>query len=168
MGWIITCVPIFTVHYMQYSYSPSTGYSLIHPVVLVLQTPFSYVFGNHIAQVKGCDNMNNKFWRYKRAHWANVHIFFLCIYFLYATYFRLSKYYNRSCWITYPIKKKEKIFMEYYSLIVSTHFLIYIWSAFWILTFPTCARWTIRSKSPYCNYVVLKWSVMPWQNLFMT
>lgn len=108
MGWIITCVPIFTVHYMQYSYSPSTGYSLIHPVVLVLQTPFSSVFGNHIAQVKGCDNMNNKFWRYKRAHWANVHIFFLCIYFLYATYFRLSKCYNRSCWITYPIKKKKK------------------------------------------------------------
>lgn len=162
----------FTLHYMQYLYIPSTGCSLKYHVVLVLQTHFSSVFGNRIEQVRGCDNMNNEFWRYKRAHWTNVHIFFLCIYIPYATYFRLSKYYNRSCWMTYPIKKKKKrySFMEYYSLIVSTHFLNYIWSALWILAlnFLTFARWIIRSKIPYCNYVVLKWSVMPWQNLFMT
>lgn len=103
----------FTLHYMQYLYIPSTGCSLKYHVVLVLQTHFSSVFGNRIEQVRGCDNMNNEFWRYKRAHWTNVHIFFLCIYIPYATYFRLSKYYNRSCWMTYPIKKKKKKILIY-------------------------------------------------------
>lgn len=158
----------FTLHYMQYLYIPSTGCSLKYHVVLVLQTHFSSVFGNRIEQVRGCDNMNN----------VKGHTEQTCTFSFFAYTFLMLRTSDWANIITevvgwlIPLKKKKKrySFMEFYSLIVSTHFLNYIWSALWILAlhFLTFARWIIRSKNPYCNYVVLKWSVMPWQNLFMT